>query len=49
MFKLNLSKRVVNSAYLVDSISLWHNRLGYINTRRLHDMTVLNLILKYEK
>jgi hypothetical protein len=31
---------------LIDSIILWHNRLCHINTRRMHDMIVLNLILK---
>jgi len=46
MFKLNLINKVKNFAYLIDSISLWHNRFGHVNTRRMHDMIVLNLIHK---
>jgi hypothetical protein len=46
MFKLNLINKVNNSAYLVESISLWHNILGHVNTRRMHNMTVLILIPK---
>ena len=44
MFKLNLVSKVVNSAYMTNSISLWHNRLEHVNARKLHDMSVLNLI-----
>lgn len=47
MFKLNLINKVVNSAYMVDSFSLWHNRLGHINTIRMHDMEILNLFQKF--
>jgi hypothetical protein len=44
VFKLNLVNKLNVSAYMIDSISLWHNRLGHVNTRKLHDMSVLNLI-----
>lgn len=46
MFKLNLINKVAYSAYMLDSFSLWHIRLGHINTRRVHDMLVLNLVPK---
>ena len=48
MFKLNINNMNVSSAYMVDSLSLWHNRLGHVNIRRLHDMTNLDLIPKHE-
>ena len=41
MFKLNINNMNVSSAYMVDSLSLWHNRLGHVNIRRLHDMANL--------
>jgi hypothetical protein len=44
VFKLNLVNKLNVYAYMIDSISLWHNRLGHVNTRKLHDMSVLNLI-----
>jgi hypothetical protein len=44
IFKLNLVNKVNVSAYMIDSFSLWHNRLGHVNTRKLHDMSILNLI-----
>ncbi|KAH9715705.1 hypothetical protein KPL71_021156 [Citrus sinensis] len=48
MFKLNINNMNVSSAYMVDSLSLWHNRLGHVNIRRLHDMANLELIPKHE-
>ncbi|KAH9726106.1 hypothetical protein KPL70_008133 [Citrus sinensis] len=48
MFKLNINNMNVSSAYMVDSLSLWHNRLGHVNVRRLHDMANLELIPKHE-
>jgi hypothetical protein len=33
VFKLNLVNKLNVSAYMIDSISLWHNRLGHVNTR----------------
>ena len=38
----------VSSAYMVDSLSLWHNRFGHVNIRRLNDMANLELIPKHE-
>ena len=46
MFKLNINN--VSSTYMVDSLSLWHNHLGHVNIRRLHDMANLELIPKHE-
>jgi hypothetical protein len=34
MFKLNLINKVNNSAYSVDSISLWHNKLDHIRRKK---------------
>ena len=48
MFKLNINNMNVSSAYMVDLLSLWHNRLGHVNIRRLRDMTDLELIPKHE-
>ena len=37
--------KTTNSVYIVvNSLSLWHSRLGHVNNRRLHDMSVLELI-----
>jgi hypothetical protein len=44
VFKLNLVNKVNVSVYMIDLVSLWHNRLGHVNTRNLRDMFVLNLI-----
>jgi hypothetical protein len=41
MFKLNLINMVAYSAYMLDSFSLWHIRLGHINTRIVHDRVML--------
>ena len=48
MFKLNINNMNVSSTYMVDSLSLWHNCLGHVNIKRLHDMTNLELIPKHE-
>jgi hypothetical protein len=45
VFKLNLVNKVNVFAYMIDSVSLWHNKSGHVNTRKLHDMSILNLIL----
>ena len=45
MFKLNINKMNV-SAYIVDSFSLWHFRLGHVNSRRMLDMVNLELLPK---
>jgi len=47
MFKLNINKTQV-SAYMVESFSLWHSRLGHVNTRKMDDMVNLSLIPKYD-
>jgi hypothetical protein len=44
VIKLNLINKVNFFAYMIDLVSLWHNRLGHVNTRKLHDIYVLNLI-----
>lgn len=53
MFKLNLMNKNVVSAYMIDSSSLWHHRLGHVNFRRMNEMAKLELIpnidLKSEK
>ena len=46
MFKMNINK--VFSAYMLDSLSLWHTRLGHISTRKMNCMVKTNLIPKYE-
>ncbi|KAH9780112.1 CCHC-type domain-containing protein [Citrus sinensis] len=48
IFKLNINNMNVSFAYMVDSLSLWHNRLGHVNVRRLHDMANLELFPKHE-
>ena len=48
MFKLNIINNTSIFAYIVDSISLWHARLGHVNTRKMHDMVNLDLIPKYD-
>ena len=47
MFKLNINNINVSSAYMVDSLSLWHNRLGHVNIRRLNYTANLELIPKH--
>ncbi|KAL3813142.1 hypothetical protein ACJIZ3_014410 [Penstemon smallii] len=47
MFKLNINKIMNDSIYIVDSFSLWHDRLGHVNSKRMNDMIKLNLIPKY--
>ena len=47
MFKLNINEKD-SSAYIVDCLSLWHSRLGHVNTKKMHFMVNLNLIPKYE-
>ena len=47
MFKLNvanINNNINNSAYIVDSSDLWHNRLGHVNFNKLNDMMTLDLI-----
>ena len=46
MFKMNINEVV--SAYMLDSLSLWHTRLGHISTRKMNCMVKTNLIPKYE-
>ncbi|XP_077215490.1 uncharacterized protein LOC143850059 [Tasmannia lanceolata] len=48
MFKLNINKVNVFAYVLDSSLSLWHNRLGHVNTRKMNDMVKLTLIPKYE-
>lgn len=48
MLKLNINKMNVSSAYMINSLSLWHNRLGHVNSRRFDKMVNLELIPKYE-
>ncbi|XP_077226408.1 uncharacterized protein LOC143859638 [Tasmannia lanceolata] len=38
MFKMNINKVNV-SVYMIDTISLWHDRLGRVNFRKIQDMT----------
>ncbi|XP_077248607.1 uncharacterized protein LOC143888156 [Tasmannia lanceolata] len=45
MFKMNINKVNVY-VYKLDSISLWHNRLGHVNIRKMHDRVKLELIPK---
>ena len=50
MFKLNVINKISSSsAYVIDSctLSLWHNRLGHVNTKRLRDMSSLSLIPRF--
>ena len=42
MVKLNLIKK--SSIYIVDSVSLWHGRLGHVNYKSLRNMHKLGLI-----
>lgn len=53
MFKLNVTENAINkvsySAYMLDSCSLWHDRLGHVNFRKLHHMSNLNLIPSIDK
>ena len=46
MFKLNINKIIFS--YILDSLSLWHTRLGHISTRKMNYMVKSNLISKYE-
>ena len=48
IFKLNINNMNVSSTCMVDSLSLWHNRLGHVNIRRLNNMANLELILKHK-
>ena len=48
MFKLNITNIVVDSIYLLDVSSLWHNRLCRVNYRRLYDMSKLGLIPPFD-
>lgn len=48
MFKFNISNNKYASAYIVDSLSLWHACLGHVNTRKMNDMVNLDLIPKYD-
>lgn len=48
MYKLNVNNTFTVSAYLLDSLSLWHNRLGHVNTRKMDMMVKLDLIPKYD-
>lgn len=54
MFKLNINKNITSSIYL-DALfnvhddksilsKLWHNRLGHVHYKRMHDMAKLELI-----
>lgn len=47
MFKLNINNNNISFAYMIDSLSLRHNHLGHVNTKRLQDMTKLKLIPIY--
>ena len=44
MFKLSINNINNVSAYICDSFSLWHNRLGHVNFRRMNNMVKLHLI-----
>ena len=46
MFKLNINNKTSTiSAYIVECPSLlWHNRLGHVNIRKMHDMVKLELL-----
>ena len=50
MFKLNVlastnHQNNVISAYLVESsFSLWHNRFGHVNYKRMHEMINFDLL-----
>ena len=49
MFKLKIDiNKSVKSTYIVDSFSLWHNRLRHVNHKRMLDMISLNLIPKHQ-
>ena len=43
MIKINVINDI-SSAYMVESISLWHSRLGHVNYRSIKNMTNLGLI-----
>ena len=49
MFKLSINNINNVVAYLCDSFSLWHNRLGHVNFRRMNDMVKLDLITYVNK
>jgi len=44
MFKLTINNINNVYAYICDSFSSWHNRLGHVNFRRMNDMVRLGLI-----
>ena len=52
MFKLNVMpinkmNKNISFVYVLESTTtLWHNRLGHVNYRRIHDMIKLDLLPK---
>ena len=48
MFKLNIDNKIVDSVYMLDVSSLWHNRLCHVNNRRLYDMSKMGLIPPFD-
>ena len=46
MYKLRSNEISINSAYIVDSLSLWHSRLDHVNTRKMRNMINHDLISK---
>lgn len=49
IFKFNVINKVVVSTYIVDSYDLWHNILGHVNVRRMHDMFKINCLPYFDK
>jgi len=49
MFKLSINNTNNVATYIYNSFSLWHNRLGHVNFRRMNDMMKLDLILYVNK
>ena len=48
MFQLSINNKVVDSIYLLDVSSLWHNRLCHVNYRRLYDMSKVGMIPPFD-
>ena len=46
MYKLSINEISIGSAYIIDSISLWHSRLGHVNTIKMRKMVNHNIIHK---
>jgi hypothetical protein len=44
MYKLSINKIITNSAYIVESSSVWHYRLAHLNYRSLKFMSKHGLI-----